>query len=796
MYHPRVNLLAALGIYAAFVFAGAVGSLQAKPLIEAVTYDQIKKFELDGGFAEVSDLRLKRDRVEMTFNGTFYFTAPIAGRVTGAVFIGRGTFNALPPESNFEKDNLRRMLRAEAVSNEFTSAALRFTDDTFDVIGANRREGPATPQAQRLAAEMNEKLLRETGANVAARTTISLINEETEGIFIGIYEGGRPSRYSYVFDPQSRILTSNFTINGGEKGLIFTYNSAIKFNDVWLAFYSESDYQRGIVSYSDVHDMVDIVHYEMDVDLRNPRRSMNLKSRVNMISLQDGVRAIPFVLGEGLSDWDNQRLRKNLRLVSVKYKGTEIGGVQEDWDNTVTVFLPEPVKKDERFDLEFELEGEFLRQHDRFNDCSYPRSNTSWYPRHGYLDRATYDMTFRHTRRLKVATVGSRISEEDSAEDRGTAVTKYQMKHPVALVTFALGPWQRHTETVTWDGTETSIPLEFNSLGGSYTAIKESFILAELNNSVRFFNAIFGAYPYDGYSATFHPFAFGQGFPSMLMIPPADRTSKYTFAFISHETAHQWWGNIVAWRSYRDQWLSEGFAEYSGVLYTSLRQNPGAGRSLVDEMRNSLKNPPQTLTGIGRGKLNDVGPIILGFRLNTSNTLGAYQTLIYNKGALVLRMMHFLLSDPATGDDKIFYEMMKDFVEQYRNSSASTDDFRRVAGEHFARSPIGQRYGLKDLNWFFRQWVYETGFPSYRLEHTIEPGADGSVTVKGNLIQENVDENFFMPMPLLFSFGGNRTASGTIHAIGPKTPFEIRLPMRPQKVELDPHRWVLSERTR
>ncbi|HMO80801.1 MAG TPA: M1 family aminopeptidase [Pyrinomonadaceae bacterium] len=796
MYHPRVNLLAVLGIYAAFAFAGAVGPLQAKPPIEAVTYDQIKTFELDGGLAEVSDLRLKRDRVEMTFNGTFYFTAPIAGRVTGAVFIGRGTFNALPPESNFEKDNLRRLLRSEAISNEFTSAAFRFTDDTFDAIGANRREGPATPQAQRLAAEMNDKLLRETGANVAARTAISLLNKETEGIFIGIYEGGRPSRYSYVFDPQSRILTSNFTINGGEKGLIFTYNSAIRFNDVWLAFYSESDYQRGIVSYSDVHDMVDIVHYEMDVDLRNPRRSMNLKSKVSMVSLQDGVRAIPFVLGEGLSDWDSQRLRKNLRLVSVKYKGTEIGGVQEDWDNTVTVFLPEPVKKDERFELEFELEGEFLRQHDRFNDCSYPRSNTSWYPRHGYLDRATYDMTFRHARRLKVATVGSRISEEDSVEDRGTVITKYQMKHPVALVTFALGPWQRHTETVTWDGTDMSIPLEFNSLGGSYTAIKESFILAELNNSVRFFNAIFGAYPYDGYSATFHPFAFGQGFPSMLMIPPADRTSKYTFAFISHETAHQWWGNIVAWRSYRDQWLSEGFAEYSGVLYTSLRQNPGAGRSLIDEMRNSIKDPPRTLTGIGRGKLNDVGPLILGFRLNTSNTLGAYQTLIYNKGALVLRMMHFLLSDPATGDDKIFYEMMKDFVEQYRNGSASTDDFRRVAGQHFARSPIGQRYGLKDLNWFFRQWVYETGFPSYRLEHTIEPGADGSVMVKGNLIQENVDENFFMPMPLVFSFGGNQTASGTIHAIGPKTPFEIRLPMRPQKVELDPHRWVLSERTR
>ena len=54
----------------------------------------------------------------------------------------------------------------------------------------------------------------------------------------------------------------------------------------------------------------------------------------------------------------------------------------------------------------------------------------------------------------------------------------------------------------------------------------------------------------------------------MLLMPKADMATKHTYRFIAHETAHQWWGNIVAWRSYRDQWLSEGFAEYSGILYT------------------------------------------------------------------------------------------------------------------------------------------------------------------------------------------------------------------------------------
>jgi aminopeptidase N len=60
-----------------------------------------------------------------------------------------------------------------------------------------------------------------------------------------------------------------------------------------------------------------------------------------------------------------------------------------------------------------------------------------------------------------------------------------------------------------------------------------------------------------------------------MMIPAADRDSKYTYVFIAHETAHQWWGDMVSWRSYRDQWLSEGFAEYSGILYTGRLDSAG-----------------------------------------------------------------------------------------------------------------------------------------------------------------------------------------------------------------------------
>jgi aminopeptidase N len=279
------------------------------------------------------------------------------------------------------------------------------------------------------------------------------------------------------------------------------------------------------------------------------------------------------------------------------------------------------------------------------------------------------------------------------------------------------------------------------------------------------------------------------------MIPATDRANKRTYQFIAHETAHQWWGGIVAWRSYRDQWLSEGFAEYSGILYTGMRESRGAKDDLISELRTSLRDPPRTLIGPGKGRLIDVGPIILGHRLATRKTLGAYQTLIYNKGALVLRMLHFLLSDPDSGNGQPFFDMMTDFVRRYRNLTASTDDFRQIANEHFTRTPIAKEYNIHDLNWFFQEMIYQTALPSYELQYHITDQPDGKVMISGITIQQNTPDDWIMVLPVKFEFGENQRATATVVVQGPSTPFQMRLPMRPRKVELDPEHWILSERT-
>src|SRR5260370_40293720 len=95
-------------------------------------YDQIKLFSLGGGSATVKALVLNRDRVQMSFDGTFYFATPVDGHVTGAMFLGVGNFTTEVPPNDFEKQNVKRLLGDESVEPDFKTAVLRFRDHTFE----------------------------------------------------------------------------------------------------------------------------------------------------------------------------------------------------------------------------------------------------------------------------------------------------------------------------------------------------------------------------------------------------------------------------------------------------------------------------------------------------------------------------------------------------------------------------------------------------------------------------------------------------------------------------------------
>jgi hypothetical protein len=766
---------------------------QSAGLENRVLYDALKQFDLKGKVT-VSNLSLKRDRAEMTFTGDFYFATPINGKVTGAIFIGNGSFKASAPPIQFEKENMVRFLNSDIAESDFQTAVLRFSDDTAGILSKGMDPSAAAPSdASKLAADLEPRMLKETGANIASRLLTSLVNNESPGFFLAQFDKGKRGRFTYLVDHQMRIPASVFGINGGEKILLFAYDAYAYTNDMWIATYSEDNFTKNKTSYSDEFDLVAPLKYTINIDLREARRILRTQVKIDFQALSDNVRAIPLRLNEDLTEFDSIRLKDAMRAKSVKLNNQEIPFIQEDWEMGLMVVLPKAMNKGETFSIDIATEGDFIDNQDTYLNVFYPQSNESWYPRHGYLQRSTFDLIFRHSKNDKVASIGKRVREEAWPGSNDETLTEYVMDKPVALVTFAAGKLERYAQQRKLKLGD--ISLEFFKVPSSVETIKESFVLAEFGNALDYFGEYFGAYPYEVFRGTMQPFSFGQGYPTMLLIPKQDEANREVFSFIAHETSHQWWGNIVAWRSYRDQWLSEGFAEYSGMLYTGLRDSIKSQRELIKNARYILPFPPKTDKGVGKGKIAEIGPLVLGHRLKTRNSINAYQDLIYAKGALVLRMLHYLFSDPQTGSGQAFFDMMADFAKQYQNKAASTEDFARVANQHFANASLGKMFGLKDLNWFFQEWVLEAKLPSYRMEYGIESGADGQAVISGTIFQENAGPNWFMPLPVVCKFTGNQQGRITVYANGPQTPFKMTLPAKPSSVELDPDGWILSEKT-
>src|SRR5882762_554216 len=160
-------------------------------------YTQLRNFALTSDSVTVENLVLERDRVVISFvQGTIYFSAPVAGKPRGAVFIGSGNFHSDVPPVESERANVRRLLKADDVTSDFKTAVLQFTDDTFDIIGKSSKPGAAAPsQAQHLATELLKSLLEEEGINLASRTLESILDREDPGIFFAQFNGGKRGRF-------------------------------------------------------------------------------------------------------------------------------------------------------------------------------------------------------------------------------------------------------------------------------------------------------------------------------------------------------------------------------------------------------------------------------------------------------------------------------------------------------------------------------------------------------------------------------------------------------------------------
>jgi len=238
----------------------------------------------------------------------------------------------------------------------------------------------------------------------------------------------------------------------------------------------------------------------------------------------------------------------------------------------------------------------------------------------------------------------------------------------------------------------------------------------------------------------------------------------------SHEVAHQWWGQTVGFRSYRDQWMSEGFADASASIFLQ------ATRPKPDDFREFWKQQRRLIiekNAFGFRPI-DVGPVTMGFRLSSPKTgWTIYQNLVYPKGAYVLHMIRMMMWSPQDGDAR-FIATMHDFLGTYRLQAATTEDFKAMIEKHMTSGM--DLDGNHKMNWFFNQYVYGMELPTYRFSSEIIQNGD-SPSLHFKLTQSGVSATFKNLMPVYLELSDGRVVRAGSVAINGLITAEQSVPL-------------------
>jgi hypothetical protein len=266
---------------------------------------------------------------------------------------------------------------------------------------------------------------------------------------------------------------------------------------------------------------------------------------------------------------------------------------------------------------------------------------------------------------------------------------------------------------------------------------------------------------------------------------------------IAHETAHQWWGDLVTWSSYHDQWMMEALANYSSLMMLEA-EDPARFRLTMDKYRDDLlqKNKDGVL-------LMEAGPVTFGSRLSCSQFPSGYEAISYGRGTWIFHMLRYMMRDAErkTGDrargtqgaqvrDEPFIRALRKFRERYQEKAITTQQLFGVFEEELP--PSLQFEGKKSLDWFYQGWVNGTSIPSFELHNVKYINKADSTTVTGEIVQKSASANLVTSVPVYASVSGKNVLLGRVFADGAETQFHLTAPVGTHKVVLDPYQTLLA----
>jgi hypothetical protein len=753
----------------------------ADPRQASSDYELLQKWQYGSATVPVTKpLTIIRDTATFTLSsGSVHLAQPTSsGRITGLVFEGDGHFTMTIPD-RFERLQLKRFTEKpaiEKIDEPFTELVLRTSDDTIAKLfpGVTAEGASANPLAQKAQNHWLIDLQNDVDARVIAAMQNSGALAMTAAFKTKSFDW-----LDYDYD-STRIE---------EVQLIHQRNA---YPEIWLSLDRAEDRAPDgrpgkdttrSMRLSAIDVKADLTRYGSNVRWgQTEQRSIlgHYTVKEEITPQAAGLSALVFQLDATASDLTASGEDGQSLVVLRDHIGSRkatLGG--KYWNPYLTVLFPSPLKQNAPTHITFNYQLESLNY----------ASGGTWYPT---VPEAFDD----HTAHLElVVNKGSEVRSmgrlESSKDGDKTKISTWIVDKPTKMITFATAE-RFSEEKIDVKGIPQVVSFGWAKGMDAGTKVRNSG--ADVANGLQFYQLLLDSnLGGDKFYVTSIVGNHGQAFEGFLHLAESsyEEHPGATELFRNHETAHEWFGHRVGWRTYRDQWLSESLAEYASMMFVQgvVKDGPKYFNDILQSYDATVKGDLRGAMGkFGRPWLLEmnnsarsrIGPIGHGERAGTAEMPQAYEAQAYVKGPLVIHMLRQLLYT-RTRSDEAFLRILRDYVKEYDGKLASTADFQKVV-----EKTVGG-----DMSWFFNDWIYSAAIPTVRWSYKVEPAGSAfklTLTVK----RSDVPSDFAFIVPVRVEFDGGKAGYLFMNIKDDEQTISRDLPVAPKIVTFAPNYSLLA----
>ncbi len=342
----------------------------------------------------------------------------------------------------------------------------------------------------------------------------------------------------------------------------------------------------------------------------------------------------------------------------------------------------------------------------------------------------------------------------------GSKTYKWKNRYPISdyLISIAMCNYVEIKDYFHYSPTDSMLVIHYVYPGEDTDANKTA--LKKTLDALTVFSDLFGPYPWLDQKYGHARCGFGGGMEHQTIAS----MGGFSEMLIVHELAHQWFGDLITCKDWQNIWLNEGFATYAEGLY--LEKMYGWNRYssyIADEM---YWAKPAT----GTVYCQDISTKDEIFDSRRS----------YSKGGIVLHMLRGVLGD------SVFFKGLKSYATdpRFMYGNTVTEDFQSVM----------ENESGKDLDYFFREWIYGEKYPVYKCNWNYSDIGNGLYKVK-LAINQNLNSNpafFTMPVKVAIKTSVTDTVVTVFNNLQ-KQYFEIDVKGNPLSLTVDPDNWIMKD---